>query len=228
MVNSLLDKAMECWACHSRSYLCPQSPDNPAIRSHWIQQRETVPQHHNRSKSLSRNLSQSAEIAVVTPTRQIKLHHTSSLYLFYKQISKWLKSQAWSSSRAKIRLWEENIGELALRMVSFKLYRHSSTRHSQTKIVAKSFPLASRTCTTWVLVRFPLRDSRLIPPWKVLAQTNQIQVENYQLLTTAFRQQIAMLQALRIDSRYLQLALVTNNHPKIHQLLLPRHIYLNS
>ena len=160
MVNSLLDKAMGFWACHSLSYLCPQSPDYPVIRSRWTQQREIELQHHSLSKSLFKSLSQSVEIAVVTPTKQIKLHHISSLYLFCKQINKWLKSQAWSSSRAKIRLWEENIGELALKMVSFKLCRHSSTRHSQTKIVARSFPIASKTYTTWVLVRYPLKDSR--------------------------------------------------------------------
>ena len=151
---------MEYWACLSPSYLCPQSPGYPVIKNHWTQQKEIELQHHNLSKSLSKNLSQSVEIAVVTLTRQIKLHHTNSQYLFYKQRNPWLKSQAWSSSRAKIRPWEGNIGELALKMVSFKLYRHSSTRHSQTKIVARSFPAASKTSTTWALVRYLLKDSR--------------------------------------------------------------------
>ena len=150
---------MEYWACHSPSYLCPQSPDNPAIKSNWTQQKEIEPRHHNRSKSLSRNLYQSVEIAVVTPTRRTRLHHISSLFLFCKQRNPWLKSQVWSSSRAKIRLLEQSIGELALRMVSFKLCRHSSTRPSQTKIAARSFLVASRTSTTWVPVRYPVKDS---------------------------------------------------------------------
>ena len=160
MANSSPDRAMEYWVCHSPSYLCHQSPDYPVIKSLWTQQKETVLQHHNRSKSPSRNLSQSAEIAVVTQTKQIKLRHISSRYLFCKQINKWLKSLALFSLRAKIRPWVENTGELALRTVSFKLYRPSSTRHSQTKTVARSYPVASKTCTTWVLVRCPERDSR--------------------------------------------------------------------